>query len=343
MELGMALPRTQETKFPDKSVKPVSDFMISIVIPVFNESKQIENTLGVLQSLLERSSFQYEIILVDDGSIDNTWEVISGVALRDSRIRALRLSRNFGKEAALCAGLDVTEGDACIVMDGDLQHPPALIPEMVRLWREEGYPVVEAVKKSRGRESFFNRLSASAFYKLMQRLSGLELNQASDFKLLDARIVAAWRLLRERQTFFRGLSSWLGFPRTQVFFDVADRQHGTSSWSTLHLFRLAITAITSFSSLPLQIVTVLGGVFMAGAIPLGIQTLYNWFSGIAVSGFTTVILLLLIVGSVLMFSLGVIGTYIANIFEEVKHRPRYLIQSDSRAGDQSLKKPIARE
>lgn len=321
----------------------MTDFMISIVIPVFNESKQIEHTIGVLQTLMEQSGFVYELILVDDGSTDNTWAVISGVARRDSRIRALQLSRNFGKEAALCAGLDVTKGDACIVMDADLQHPPALIPEMVRLWREEGYPIVEAVKRSRGRESFINRFAASTFYKLMQRLSRLELNQASDFKLLDARIVAAWRLLRERQTFFRGLSSWLGFPRAQVFFEVGDRLHGTSRWSTLRLFRLAINAITSFSSLPLQIVTVLGGVFMAGAIPLGIQTLYNWFSGIAVSGFTTVILLLLIVGSVLMLSLGIIGTYIANIFEEVKDRPRYLVQSDSSADDKCLNKRITHE
>lgn len=312
--------------------------MISVVLPVFNESKQIGITLDVLQSVMEQSGFHYEIILVDDGSIDNTWEVIFEVACHDSRFRALRLSRNFGKEAALCAGLDTIEGDACIVMDADLQHPPELIPEMVRLWREEGYPVVEAIKKSRGRESFFNRSAASAFYKLMQRFSGLNLNQASDFKLLDARIVAAWRLLRERQTFFRGLSSWLGFPRTQIFFEVADRQHGTSRWSTFHLLRLAITAITSFSSLPLQIVTVLGWIFLAGAIPLSIQTLYNWFTGIAVSGFTTVILLILIVGSVLMLSLGIVGIYISNIFEEVKDRPRYLVQSDSRAGNQNPNK-----
>lgn len=315
-------------------------FKLSVVIPVFNEAKQIQETLRVLQSLLESNGFPYEVILIDDGSKDNTWNIISEAASLDPRIRALRLSRNFGKEAALCAGLDATQGDACIVMDGDLQHPPELIPEMVRLWRDEGYPIVEAVKRSRGRESYFNRTAAAVFYNIMQRLSGLNLNQASDFKLLDARIISAWRLLKERQTFFRGLSSWLGFPRIQIYFEVADRQHGSSKWSALHLFRLAVTAITSFSSMPLQIVTVLGWAFMAGAIPLGIQTFYNWFSGIAVSGFTTVILLLLIVGSVLMLSLGMIGIYIANIFEEVKNRPRYLIQSDSTANSQSSNKPI---
>lgn len=303
----------------------MSHFLVSIVIPVFNEAKQIRHSLNEIRNVLQQADIRYECLLIDDGSCDRTWEVIVGLAAQDPNLKALRLSRNFGKEAALCAGLDRASGDACIIMDADLQHPPQLIPEMVRLWRCEGYPIVEAVKRSRGQEGLGYRLGAKFFYNLMEKLSGTDLHQASDFKLLDASIVTVWRLLNERQTFFRGLTAWLGFPRAKLYFEVAEREHGASKWSKLTLVKLAVTAITSFSSLPLHIVTTLGLLFLAGAMPLGIQALYLKFCGIAVSGFTTVILLLLIIGSILMISLGIIGTYIARIFEEVKHRPRYLV------------------
>ncbi len=302
----------------------MSSFKISIIIPVYNEEKQIRESLRIIQSSLEKCNINHGFILVDDGSKDHTWRVLTEVASQTDGIRAIRLSRNFGKEAALCAGLEQADGDACLVMDADLQHPPELIPEMVRLW-QDGFEIVEAVKASRGKENFFHGISARFFYGILKAFSGIDLNMASDFKLLDAKVIASWREMNERNTFFRGMVAWVGYQSVTIPFEVPERIHGSSKWSTLKLIKLAITAITSFSSLPLQIVTFLGAIFFIGSIILGIQTLYMKFSGIAVSGFTTVILLLLIIGSCLMICLGIIGTYIAKIYEEVKNRPRYII------------------
>ena len=243
-------------------------------------------------------------------------------------IKALRLSRNFGKEAALCAGLEAVEGDACIIMDADLQHPPTLIPEMIRLWKDDGYEVVEGVKALRGNESMINKVGANLFYQTLSKLSGFNMQQASDFKLLDKKVILAWRSMNERGTFFRGMSAWVGYNRISIPFNVGIRTKGVSKWSLFNLFNLAVKAITSFSSFPLQLVTFMGVFFLVGALVLGIQTLYMKLTGIALSGFTTVILLLLIIGSCLMISLGVIGTYIARIYEEVKCRPRYIVADE---------------
>lgn len=318
----------------------MSDFLISIVIPVYCEGKQIGKNIKKIHSILDANKISHEFVLVDDGSTDNTWEEMCKLHSDISCVRAFRLSRNFGKEAALCAGLEVLKGDACVVLDADLQHPPEIIPEMVRLWREEGFDVVEGVKASRGKESIIYKAEALFFYKLLKKLSGIDLDSASDFKLLDAKVIDAWRQMDERNTFFRGMSAWVGFNRTKIPFTVAQREEGGSKWSVFRLIRLAINAITSFSSLPLHIVTILGAIFLMISFVLGIQTLYMKFDGQAVSGFSTVILLLLIIGSALMISLGIIGTYIAKIFDEVKYRPRYLIsqrQDDSEAKDNGFK------
>lgn len=299
--------------------------MISIIIPVFNEEKQIQKTLDTIRGIMANDSIPFEFILVDDGSKDHSWDVISNLSIAMPGIKGIRLSRNFGKEAALCAGLEASDSDACIIIDADLQHPPEMIPEMIRLWQEEGYEVVEGVKSTRGKESLLNKLGARSFYGILKRLSGFDLDSASDFKLMDRKVVTAWKTMAEHNTFFRGMSAWVGFNRTTLPFVVADRETGKSRWSILHLFKLAVNAITSFSSIPLQFVTFLGMAFLVGSCLLGIQTLYMYFKGIAVSGFTTVILLLLIIGSALMISMGIIGTYIARIFDEVKRRPRYLV------------------
>ena len=298
---------------------------ISLVIPVFHEANQLYKNIYIIKDILDRHAIRYEIVLVDDGSRDNTWEVVKKLAGELAEIRAVRFSRNFGKEAALCAGLEAASGDACIIMDADLQHPPEIIPQMISLWKDQGYDIVDGIKASRGKESFFKKFSARSFYSVLKKFSGLDLNNASDFKLLDARVVAAWKTMGERTTFFRGMSAWVGYRRATVPFVVAERQEGTSKWSFFHLLKLAVTAITSFSSAPLQLVTFIGVIFLISSIILGIQTLYMYFMNIAVTGFTTVILLLLIIGSTLMISLGIIGTYIARIFDEVKQRPRYIV------------------
>ena len=240
-------------------------------------------------------------------------------------IRSIKLSRNFGKEAALCAGIENAGFDACITMDSDLQHPPEMIPEMVKKWKYEGYEIVEGVKSSRGKESLFNKAGALLFYYLMLKLSGVKLNNASDFKLMDAKVVDAWKRMKEHDTFMRGMSSWLGFKRISIPFSVAQREVGNTRWSFVKLFKLAMNAITSFSSLPLHLVTIMGILFLIGSLILGIHTIYRKITGSALDGFTTIILLQLIIGSTLMLSLGIIGSYIARIFNEVKKRPRFLI------------------
>lgn len=302
--------------------------LITVIIPVYNEENQICENIGVIRDCLAETGMDFEILLVDDGSTDSTWFKLRMLSEEIAGIKALRLSRNFGKEAALCAGLEAAEGDACVIMDADLQHPPELIPEMVRLWKEEGYEVVEGVKSLRGKENPVNKIGAHLFYYILSKLSGFDINQASDFKLLDRRVVLAWRRMNERDTFFRGMSAWVGFNRISIPFNIRSRAKGVSKWSLLKLFKLAVNAITSFSSLPLHLVTFMGLIFLAGSLVLGIQTLYIKLRGMANSGFTTVILLLLIIGSTLMISLGVIGTYIARIYEEVKRRPRYIVAEE---------------
>lgn len=310
--------------------------MLSIVIPVYNEEKQILKTIEAVCKVLKTVTDDYRLIIVDDGSRDGTWAVLKELSAKDPRLKILRFSRNFGKEAAIMAGLSRAESKACIIMDADLQHPPELIPEMVRLW-QEGYEVVEAVKEDRGQESSVSRFSASLFYKIMNRLSGFNLENASDFKLMDKKVVSALLQMPEKETFFRGMSAWVGYTRKEIYFKVPQRETGKSRWSPLKLVRLAITAFTSFSSLPLQFVTFIGILFMLGSVVLGIQTLVMKLRGLAIGGFTTVILLLLIVGSCLMISLGMIGMYIARIYNEVKARPRYIISEEYNKGEGDLK------
>lgn len=297
---------------------------ISLLIPFYNEEQQIPLTLATVMPILESTGHEFELVLVDDGSRDLTWQAISLASQEDRRIHGIRFSRNFGKEAAICAALDAATGDAVVLMDGDLQHPPQHIPDMVRLW-ESGFEVVEGVKVTRGKESLGSRLNAQVFYGLFRWFSGYDLRNASDFKLLDRRVVQEWRRLGEHDTFFRGLSAWLGFKRTTFPFEVAARQVGGSRWSIFKLMGLSINAITSFSVMPLQFISVLGALMLSGSVLLAIQTLVNWFSGHAASGFTTVILLQLLIGGSLMLSLGLIGIYIARIFTEVKGRPRYIV------------------
>lgn len=302
-----------------------------ILMPFYNEEKQIPVTVERMIPLLDGLELSYSLLLINDGSSDGTWKAIMEASEKyPSKVRGIGLSRNFGKEAAICAGLDVADADAVILMDGDLQHPPESIPEMIRLWREEGFEIVEGIKSNRGREGLFSKFQAKLFYGLFYRLSGYDLSDASDYKLLDRKVVLKWRSLREHNTFFRGLSAWLGFRRTTFPFDVAERQTGRSRWKLSSLLRLSVHAIISFSAIPLHLISLIGAVFLIGTLVLLVQTLFNYFSGVAAGGFTTVIIINLAVGACVMISLGLIGTYIALIFDEVKNRPRYIISEDTR-------------
>jgi glycosyltransferase involved in cell wall biosynthesis len=298
---------------------------LSVVIPLLNEEPHLERTLETIRRELAAFEGDYELVLIDDGSSDGTWKLLQASASTFGDICAIRLSRRFGKELAMCAGLERARGDAVVVMDGDLQHPPRLIREMVRCWEEEGYDIVEGVKKHRGEESSSYRTQTGIYYVVLRSLSGIDLKGASDFKLMDRKVVDAWSQMAERNVFFRGMSAWLGFRRKSLYFDVEQRAGGGTAWSSLGLIRLAINGITSFSSLPVHIITVMGAIFLFFAFILGLNSIAQWISGEAVTGFTTVNLLLLMIGSMLMIGLGIIGEYIAKIYEEVKGRPRFVI------------------
>ena len=298
--------------------------MLSIVIPAYNEEKMSLKTTEVVSGIMEREKIPFELVFVNDGSKDQTWEMIEKAAEKNSHVTGIRFSRNFGKESAIFAGLANAEGDCIAVMDCDLQHPPETLVEMYRLW-EQGYEVIEGVKRSRGKESILHRASAGMFYKIMSKAVQIDMSRASDFKLMDRKAVEALLSMPERNAFFRALSSWVGYRTTSVEFDVQERTEGESKWSTWSLIKYAVRNIVGFSSAPLQMITVAGVLTLLLAVVLGIQSLVKYFCGHALEGFTTVILLLLIIGSLIMLSLGVIGIYIAKIYEEVKGRPRYFI------------------
>lgn len=298
---------------------------LSVVIPVHCEETQLRELLASVSHALATTPLRrHDLIVVDDGSTDGSWPLLQDLAREHPELTALRLARRFGKEAALAAGLDEARGDGVLVMDGDLQHPPELIPALLAPWLDGRADVVEAVKRQRGRESRLYRLAADGFTRIASRLSGTDLRGATDFKLLDRAVVDEWKRMREHNLFFRGMVGWLGFRHEVVPFDVPDRTGGRSGFGLRNLLSIANTAITAFSTTPLRVVTVLGLLFLLGSVVLAVQTLSLFFSGEAVSGFTTVILLLLITGSAVMIGLGVIGEYIARIYHEVKHRPRYV-------------------
>ncbi len=300
------------------------DKLLTVVLPAYNEEKMIVRAAEVVHGVLRDAAIEHEILFVDDGSKDRTWEQIGQAAEKISAVRGVHFSRNFGKEAAMFAGLAAAGGACVAVMDCDLQHPAEKLVEMYRKW-EQGYQVVEGVKASRGNESKFHAFCARKFYNLISSATGVDMSRASDFKLLDRKAVDAILSCKERHAFFRALSSWVGFKTCTVSFDVQERTEGQSKWSRGALVRYAINNITSFSTLPMKLITYLGVfVFCLSVLFGGIALIQKW-AGVAVTGFTTVIVLQLMIGSILMICLGIIGYYLGKIYEELQGRPRYII------------------
>lgn len=299
--------------------------MLSIIIPAYNEEENIENTASVISGIMEENRIDCEILFVDDGSRDRTWELIEALAKKNKSVRGLKFSRNFGKEGAVFAGLKRCRGDCAAVIDCDLQHPPALMVEMYNLWKQ-GYQVVEAVKASRGKESFLYKLFAKSFYGLMKSSSGINMQGASDYKLMDRQVIDALNELPERITFFRALSSWVGFKTAQIEFNVAPRNAGASKWSFKKLFKFALSNLTSFTNAPLHLVTVFGIIFFIAAAAFGVADIVKLCAG---EPQNWVLPLLLLTGSIIMLALGVIGYYLSKIYEEIKDRPRYLVSKDT--------------
>ena len=299
---------------------------LSFVIPAYNEAENIMTAIEKTDEAFSGSDARLNYIVVDDGSTDDTWRTLVRAAETDGRISGVRFSRNFGKEAAIFAGLSHARGDACIVMDCDLRHPPAAARRMYDLWRENPHvEIVEGIKRSRGDESLGSKLFAGVFYRFFNNAAGRDLTGSSDFKLLSRTAVDELLRLPERFTFFRALSGWIGFETAQVEFDVEPRAGGETKWSFFRLLKYGISSVSSFSSAPMQIVTVCGLVFLLFTVILAVQTLWRFFSGQSLEGFTTVILILLFSGSIIMLSLGVIGYYVSRIYDELKRRPRYIV------------------
>jgi len=317
---------------------------IDIVIPVYNEAEGIEANVGsILRALTAATIDRVRLILVDDGSTDTTFEAIQRLLAQNENVAALRFTRNFGKEAAIEAGLAHSTGDAVIVMDSDLQHPPELLPRFIEEWRR-GALVVEGVKRARGTESLGARWSARSFYWIFGRLANLRIDNHTDFKLLDRRIVDLYLRLPERRKFFRGLVPWMGHTVVRIPFDVPDRASGRSGWPRFRLVRYAWDNICSFSGMPLHLLGLLGTAAIVVALAILAITFVQFLRGTAATGFTTVIFLIVFLSGIQLIAFGILGGFVARIYDELKHRPSFLI-ADARGlprtnEDKSLTKPV---
>ena len=309
--------------------------LISCVVPVYNEDALIAEFVTALDKTLKELAYPYEIVLIDDGSRDNTLAII--YQLRSQfPIRYIRFSRNFGKEKALSAGLDHAKGDAVILLDGDFQHPLELLAEFIAKW-EEGNDMVYAVRQNRADESWLKRTCAKAFYQLTSKINRINIPaNAGDFRLLDRKIVNALQKLPERNRFMKGLYSWVGFKQVAIPFEVQPRKSGTSQWNFYSLLDLAITGITSFSAFPLRMIA-LGGMSVASlAMLYAIWIILSTFIfGIQTPGWATIVTTISFFGGLQLFALGVVGEYIGRVFDEVKHRPLYIIDEESSFNDHS--------
>ena len=299
--------------------------MLSIIIPAYNEEQCIKRAYNAIHSLLAENNIESEFVFVNDGSSDRTHEMINELSSEQNNIIGLHFSRNFGKESAISAGLAAVSGNCAGVIDCDLQHPPEKIIEMYHLW-EQGYEIVEGIKKERGQENKVHSIGAKFFYSVISHMAGFDMANSSDFKLLDRKVIDVLNKMPERG-FFRAISYWVGYNKTIVEYDVGERVDGESKWSTHGLIKYALSNISSYSTAPMQTVTVLGVLMLIISVIFGVWALIDKITGRALEGMTTVIIITIFIGSIIMISLGIIGYYIARIYEEIKGRPKYIISS----------------
>jgi dolichol-phosphate mannosyltransferase len=299
--------------------------MISIVLPVFDEEENIGEVHAALTEQLTRLDDAYEIIFVDDGSRDRSLDRIRELCARDPHVKGISLSRNFGHQIAISAGLEYAAGDATIVMDADLQHPPDLIPEMVARWRE-GYDVVYTIREGRDHAGPLKRWSASLYYRLMNRMSDIEItSNTPDFRLMDRRVVEALRQMPERTRFLRGLVRWVGFRQTGLRFVAAPRTHGTTKFPLSKMLRFSMDGVTAFSTVPLRLASYIGLLAAITSIPYALWAVYvRLFTNEAVHGWASVVVAVLFLGGVQLISIGIMGEYLGRVYEEAKGRPLYL-------------------
>jgi len=301
---------------------------ISILIPCYNEEKSLPLLYPELVKLMDSNpNYEWELMFVNDGSKDQTLGLLRQLRQQDNRVNYVDLSRNFGKETAMLAGFDHVTGDCMVIIDADLQHPPTLIPEMIKWW-EQGYDDVYAKRKSRGKESWLRKQLSLTFYKILQRSSRFDvLQNVGDFRLLDRCCINALKKMRESERYTKGMYSWIGFKKKDVEFVQGDRVAGESSWHYKQLFSFAIDGITSFTTTPLRISTVIGFIVSLFAFLYMIVVFVKaliW--GDPVQGYPTLVILILFLGGIQLLSLGIIGEYIGRIYNETKNRPDYIVR-----------------
>jgi len=299
---------------------------LTVVVPAYNESEGLRDFHARLAAVLDRLDLDSEVLYVDDGSRDDTYAVMASLRAADARVSALKLSRNFGKELALTAGLDYVDADAAIVIDADLQDPPELIPTFVQHWRE-GYDVVYGTRASRAGETGFKKLTSSGFYRVMEKLSATPIpRDTGDFRLLSRRALDALKQVRERQRFMKGLFTWVGFRQLSVVYHRDPRHAGETKWNYWRLWNFAIDGITSFSSAPLKVATYFGLLSALAAFLFGLWVLGKaLWAGDPVRGYPSLMVVVLFLGGIQLMALGVIGEYLGRLYVESKQRPLYLI------------------
>jgi len=318
------------------SKKSQAEIELSIVVPLKDESLIIDRLISAIQKALNGIEDSFEIILVDDGSQDNSWAEIVKAGFNRG-IRGIRLCRNFGKEAALRAGLEYARGAAVITMDADFQHPPELISELLACWRKGGVEIVEAVRRNPPIRTAIQHVGARVIYTVFQKVTGVDIERKTDYRLLDRSVVDFVSRLPERAIFFRGILAWYGFKTVSVPFDVVERETGSSRWSLIRLVSFGLDVVTGFTSFPLRLMTLSSIAFLSFSFFLILQTLYGYFTHRSIEGFTTVIISILLVGGVVTAGLGIIGEYLARIYEEVKQRPRFRVSETVEDGDVARK------
>lgn len=317
--------------------------VLSIVIPVFNEAASLPAVRQSLERVLQELRLAYEVILIDDGSTDDSWSAISVWHRADNRVRGVRFARNFGKEAALSAGLLHSRGAAVVLMDSDLQHPPEVIPAFVEKWRE-GYEMVYAVRTSREGDSALRRGATRGFYRLFKKIADVDLPPgAGDFRLIDRRVVDTLNRLPERLRFMKGLYAWAGCSHTGVPYSPPPRRHGTSAMSLRRLTGFGLDGIVAFSRVPLAISGWIGAAVALAALVFGSYlALRTLIVGVDVPGYASIMVGLMLLGGVQLLALGVLGAYVGRIYEELKSRPLYVVAEELTASEDAVGKP-ARE
>ncbi len=302
--------------------------LISILIPAYNEAPVLDKLMVRLANLAnDTKNYDFEFLFVNDGSKDKTLEIIKGYAEQDPRVSYINLSRNFGKEIGMIAGLDHVQGDATVIIDADLQDPPELIPQMIKLW-EEGYDDVYAKRRSREGETWLKQFTSKTYYKTLQSVTRIPIQEdTGDFRLLDRRVVEALKEFRESQRNTKAMFSWVGFHKKEILYDRDPRAAGETKWNYLKLIELAIDGITSFTTAPLRIATYTGIlVSIAAFIYLLFLVFRTIFFGTDLAGYPSMMAVILFLGGVQLLSLGIIGEYVGRIFNETKQRPLYLIE-----------------